>query len=271
MKIRALETPFLGSTLYIPNDEESHPGVIVLHGSDGGLYAYWRLLAQFLCAHGYAALAYCYFGGQDRLAGPREILANIELSKTYEALKWLKALKFVGGKKTAIVGASRGAEHALLLASLLADEKGAQLPDAIAVHSPSDKIIPSWSWDWNDDRCWLLDSKTGEKIWNADACGPDPMKLPEDLKNAWQWNGSPLASGTRIEVEKFPGPYFITHGLADEVWPAAQTQKIEEALKNAKVPHEVHYFEKEGHRFSLDAQNQSNALLLEFLSKHLAD
>ncbi len=52
-KIKELPTPFAGSILYTPNDGKPHPGVVVLHGSEGGSLPYNRLEAQFLAAHGW--------------------------------------------------------------------------------------------------------------------------------------------------------------------------------------------------------------------------
>jgi dienelactone hydrolase len=268
LKIRMEETPFQGSKLYVPTGEGPHPGVLLLHGSGGGTHSAYQLLALYLAAHGYAALAYSYYGSNDGVVGPRETLGNIELLKTYEAFTWLKKSRFVSGRKVALHGTSRGAEQALLLASLLPGT-GFEVPDAVAVHAPTEVVWGSWNWDWDDQRCWFPDpNDSSKKLWNPN-CGPNPIDLSEEENIAWRWQGQPLALDARIEVEKYPGPYFITHGTSDQIWEVEKTRKIESTLKKADCLHECHYFEGEGHQLGLHAENRRNELLVNFLGRHL--
>ena len=267
--VRLEETPFDGSRLYVPTGPGPHPGVILLHGSGGGTHAPYQLLALYLAAHGYAALAFAYYGAKDFLVGPRECLRDVDLFKTYEAFQWLKTSGYSRGKKVAIHGASRGAEQALFLASLLAS-KGLESPDAVAVHAPSDVIYGSWNWDWNDPKCWLPDlNDPSKKIWNA-VCGADPRLLKPEDDIAWRWNAEPFAAGPRIEIEKYLGPVFISHGTADQVWSVEQAKRIEVCLTQLGRKVDCHYFEGEGHQLGALAENRRNQLLLEFLGRHLS-
>src|SRR5580704_17661402 len=52
--------------------------------------------------------------------------------------RWPLCAHELSGDKIGLYGVSRGAEHALLLASLMARDGVAGLPDAIAVHTPPD-------------------------------------------------------------------------------------------------------------------------------------
>lgn len=264
-KVALAKNPFRSSRLYIPNDGQPHPGVLLLHGSEGGSEAFFWSEAQYLAAHGYAALAFCYFDCGYPGQGPHQTLASVEIEKTFEALQWLKQSAYVRGGKTAIFGVSRGAEQSLLVASLSA-EKGVGI-DAILAHSPSDLSNAAWNWDWEDPKCWL-----GEE-WSP-ACGPDPRKGPEgkpmwESLSAWKWKGVPVPVGERIKIENYSGPVFISVGTKDTMWPFEQTQKVEATLKKAGKNPEVHYFEGEDHIFGTEATNKRNQLILNFLSKVL--
>ncbi len=96
-----------------------HPGILVLGGSEGGTN---DLAAAGFAAKGYAPLALAYFrrrpareAGSDSL--PNE-LVNIPLEYFLKATDWLQHQKSVDPRRLAIFGGSRGAEAALLVASI---------------------------------------------------------------------------------------------------------------------------------------------------------
>jgi len=100
----------LVGTLFLPESEGNYPVVIVLGGSEGGLY---EERAAILASHGYAALALAYFGIDPLPAG----LYNIPLEYFKTAIDWLKPQENIDSKKLAVNGFSRGGELALLLGS----------------------------------------------------------------------------------------------------------------------------------------------------------
>ncbi|WP_232686580.1 acyl-CoA thioester hydrolase/BAAT C-terminal domain-containing protein [Halobacterium zhouii] len=99
-------------TLYLPTDDGPHPSVIELHGSGGRR---GDGTAKFLASNGYAALALTYFGDDDQVL-PDE-LEHIPLSYADDAIDWLRDRPEVAAGHVGVVGASRGAEFALLLAA----------------------------------------------------------------------------------------------------------------------------------------------------------
>lgn len=276
LKIKSLETPFPGSLLVVPNDDQPHPGIILLHGSEGGGIPTWKIIATRLAAHGYAVMAYCYYGSTDQLVGPREILADIEVMDVVKALTWLKESHYVQGQKIALEGASRGAELGLLTASLLAQESDLVQLDALSLHSLSDVIWESWSWDWIDERCWLgevpdsaeLSTKSEKHKWNP-KCGIDPRELPEHLKYAWKWKGQVLTPGQNIAAELIRTPTFITHGVKDDLWSVQQARNVEQKMVKSGTYCEAIYFENDGHRLDLDSANIRNERSLQFFAKFL--
>jgi hypothetical protein len=95
--------------------------------------------AAILAAHGFLALPFGYSNGLN--AGD---IINVALDRTAEALAALRAHE-LSGSRIGLYGLSRGAEHALLLASLMARDSIAGLPDAIAVHTPPDVICGAFN------------------------------------------------------------------------------------------------------------------------------
>ncbi len=277
-KLKNFNSPFNGSLLVGPNDGCSHPGILLLHGSEGGGFPASKCSAIRLASEGYVVLAYSYFGSKDGLTGPRETLADIEIQNVLDALIWLKKSELVGGKKVALDGTSRGGELALISASIAFSKlKNFDSLDAIAVHSPGNKVWGPWNHDWIDTRCWLSDmpSSYEEYLANSDQftwnpkCGPDPRSLPENLRYAWKWQNVPLIEGDRIEVENIRCPIFISQGLKDTVWPAQQSLDIEKILIQNKLIHEVAFYENDDHGLCLESSYDRQKRLLSFYEKYL--
>ena len=278
-KILMQGTPFPNSVLYRPNDGNAHPGIVVLHGSEGGSLPYYNLEAQFLAAHGYSVLAFCWYNcNKDTIIGAFSPLENVELRNTIKALAWLKNSPAVGGKKVALVGFSRGAEQSVILGSI-AD--AVKLVDAVAVHTPADVIVSGFNWGATDRRCWICstpdvacfkDTFDLEKWdwdnmrWNP-ACGSYP-DFPEKM-HAWLLDGVALPVNEPIKIENFKKPVFITVGDKDEEWDFNQSVRLADRLKKSGQKVELHIFAGEHHTFSFENENKRHDLLLKFLDKSL--
>jgi acetyl esterase/lipase len=115
---------------YGPSGDGPFPAILLLHGSEGSRSGMIYRTAAILAAHGFLALPFGYSNGSN--AGD---IINVPLDRTAEALAALRAHE-LSGSRIGLYGMSRGAEHALLLASLMARDSIAGLPDAIAVHTP---------------------------------------------------------------------------------------------------------------------------------------
>jgi dienelactone hydrolase len=275
-KIRQVETPFAGSLLYTPNDGKSHPGVIMLHGSEGGSLPYAQLEAQYLAAHGYSVLVFCWYNcNRSPITSPMLPLENVELRKTIQAIEWLRKSSHANGK-VALLGWSRGGEQALLLGSLAASSV-----ELIAVHTPSDTVVAGFSWGAIDKRCWLCTSfdlacfnNTDDPSkwdwkntrWNL-VCG-NPPQYPSTM-NAWLLDGTPLKLDSVIEVEKFQKPIFISVGDKDELWDYKKSIRVSERLKKFNREVELYVFPNERHVFSPVGENRRHELLLKFLGRNL--
>jgi hypothetical protein len=202
-----------------------------------------------LAAHGFLAIPFGYsIGGDVWNAGD---IRDVALDRTAEALAVLHSLPLSG--KVGLYGVSRGAEHALLVTSLMVRDGVHGLPDAVAAHAAPDVICgafiaasfrnsgdPGW-------RCW------------------DPAE------RAWTWRGSSdtLLPTTPIEIERYAGPLFLSHGMRDATWSSAMTQRLEARLLRAARTPEVHLLEGQDHNPYGDDENEHHRKLITFLQRTL--
>lgn len=91
--------------------DEGAPAVLLLGGSEGGLGGRSDRAARELNAAGYHTLAIAYHGGP----GQSTAMSRLPLETFDEALAWLAARPGVDAERMAVLGASTGAEAALLI------------------------------------------------------------------------------------------------------------------------------------------------------------
>lgn len=237
-KIEKLKLPFPGY-LYKPKPRnQSYPAIVFLHGSDGGNGDFWYApgnkphrtgedgfapwLARVYARQGYVTLALCYFDCRHHKGFsdyPPDELVKVDIEGiTQKSVAWLRKQKFVGEHKVGLLGMSRGAEQAILLASLSAPDS-AGTPDAVVSLSPSDHVqiqFPKW---------------TAEAIIRGDAV-------------AWS-NGPAWIYGTHtpslrypIEVEKYKKPLLLTFFSTDPIAPGSvDLSKTIDRYKSAGIDH----------------------------------
>ena len=181
-------------------------GVLVLGGSEGG---YPDDLAAILASNGYAALSLAYFGVDDL---PRE-LAEIPLEYFERALAWLGANPAVIPDRIAIVGTSKGAEAALLVASRVSGVKAvvAYAPSSVAWFCICQNPRPSWSVE-------------GKEV-VAVPPGTDPSYRPaqgEAIRPVvnYLYRLRRMPRGAVIPVERIAAPLLLVAGDHDQLWPS---------------------------------------------------
>ncbi|XP_018422285.1 PREDICTED: acyl-coenzyme A amino acid N-acyltransferase 1-like [Nanorana parkeri] len=99
-------------TIFSPTGEGAYPGIIDMFGGGGGLAEY---RASLLASRGFVVFALAYFGYEDL---PRSF-QKLELEYFEEATDLLLKHPKVAGPQLGVLGVSKGAEIALLLASYL--------------------------------------------------------------------------------------------------------------------------------------------------------
>ena len=145
-----------GENMYWPASTPKG-GIVCLHGSEGGWTGWNDLYCALFAANGFVALSRNYTQNARWLIHPD--IDDVPLEGTQAALAAMRAELAPFGCGLGLFGISRGAEHALLLAQILAEDGCAEVPDAVAVHSPPDATWPafivsdfqtgeSWAGDW---------------------------------------------------------------------------------------------------------------------------
>ncbi|SDN31779.1 BAAT / Acyl-CoA thioester hydrolase C terminal [Methylobacterium phyllostachyos] len=248
--LRIVNRPLAGwGMTYGPPGDGPFPTVMVLHGSEGAWSGYSYLTAAILAAHGFLTFPIGYSqGGNVWNAGN---IVDVPLDRTVEALGVLRALPITG--RVGLYGVSRGAEHALLVTSLMARDAMSGLPDAVAVHAAPDVICGAFvGAEWRD---------AGDPGWQA----WDPAR------RAWTWRGTSdgLPPTTAIEIERYRGPLYLSHGLQDAIWSAAMTMRLRDRLHRHGLDPEVHLLADQGHVPEGEGENAHHRRLIAFLHRTL--
>ncbi|WP_440989417.1 acyl-CoA thioesterase/BAAT N-terminal domain-containing protein [Haloarchaeobius baliensis] len=211
-------------TLYEPPGEGPHPAVLDLHGSAGRLS---DSTAKALANEGYATLAIDYFGDGEPIPDDHR---RVPLSYFDTAVDWLGDQPGVCSGPVGLVGASRGAELALLL--------GARRDWVGAVVSYAGSAI-------------MWDTPSGEPAWTDDG-EPVPHVVADPVPGASVEQGLTDEQVERAtpHVEETDGPVLLLSGGADQVWQSRYLSDLAmERLERADFPHRYahHTYDGVGH------------------------
>lgn len=189
-----------------------HPLIVGLGGSEGGnawATPVWRKQRERFLDQGYAMLAVGYFGTPHSPAQ----LDRISLDGVHAAIVRAARDPRVDGRCIAVIGGSRGAELALLLASHYPDIK------AVVAIVPGSVVFPA-----------LTDAMTTAGFSFHDrplpfvpmTWGATPYLFTHDLRAAFETMMRDEAAVARaaIPVERINGPVLFVSAAQDEMWPS---------------------------------------------------
>lgn len=182
------------------------PAVLLFGGSEGGESE--RYTAAVLASEGYPALSLAYFG-EPGLPGT---LTNIPLDYFAAAARLLAGQPGVDPRHVLALGASRGAEAALLLA-----QNFPGLVHGAILYGPTTRVNPSF---------------------------------PDGVSIAWTLHGVALAAGMPIPVDQISGPILAIAGADDAVWnsPESAAQIVMELDTDRNpYPHKALIYPDAGH------------------------
>jgi hypothetical protein len=207
--------------------EEPRPAILVLGGSEGGLAEDVTRQAIALQAQGYNALHLAYHNAPGKSAK----LKNIPIEDFTRALDWLKRQDGVDPERIGIIGYSKGAEAALLVATRYPGIRAvvAGMPTSVLWDgmSPENFAISNASSSWSEEGKPLASLPYGLP-------GEGPGMLSVFNKGLARLTDFPEAI---IPVERFKGDLLLVCGEADTLWPACpMSDQIVERAKAKGAP-----------------------------------
>lgn len=241
----------LVGTFFHPDDDSSYPGIIILGGSDGGMYEY---IAAQIASHGYATMCLTYFINEENpfclgIPGSEHLpkaLSEIPVEYFGKAIHWLQKQKSVESNKVALFGYSMGGNIGLLLGSIYPEIK------AVAGVTASGFV-------WQGlDREGMKIKETSSLTYQGKPLPYLPYKMPWSMYVIFPWSklthkpikmismytnsikeASPdTLEKTTIPVEKINGPVLLFSGELDYVWPSPiMSEMVMKRLAQHKHPY----------------------------------
>ena len=191
---------------------ERLPLLVGLGGGEGGnawASERWKPQRERFLEQGYALLALGYFGTPN---SPQH-LDRISLDGVHAAIRKAASDPRVDARCIALIGGSRGAELALLLASEYPDIK------AVVAIVPGSAVFPALTDAMTTPGFSLRDQSLPfvPMTWGA-----TPDLLVGNLRGAFETIMRDEAAMVRaaIPVEKINGPVYFVSAAADEMWPS---------------------------------------------------
>lgn len=218
----------LVATWFARADATPGPALLVLGGSEGGKATSMRMAAS-LHEQGYATLALAYFGQE----GLPKQLQSIPLEYFGRALDWLAAQPQVDPDRIGVVGASKGAEAALLLASR--DRR----VRAVVAATPTDHAWQSIDWQgWSDTPSWTEAGAPVAYLRYA------PFHAAAGLRAMYERSvieaTEAAREAARIPLERSEAALLLIAGAQDTLWGAVEaSERIAARLVTAGHPREV--------------------------------
>ena len=200
---------------YFPAGNKS-PAILVLGGSEGGMWTGLARIAQLLQAEGFSTLQLSYF----RAPGQNPKLEMIPLEYFATALQWMTRQPEVDPQRLAILGISRGAEAALLVATRHPELK------AVVAAMPSSVLWAGVSWEdmTFPPNAWSEGGKPLPNMPNDESFGAALSKLAERPQMI-------------IPVERIAGAVLLPCGEADTLWPGClMARQVESRAREHKRP-----------------------------------
>jgi dienelactone hydrolase len=245
-----LEKDGLVGFLHYPAEGGPFPGVIILGGSNGGLYEW---LARAFASNGFAALTLAYF----QYPNLPEELVEIPLEYFERATAWMKAQPKVRAGRLGLAGGSKGGELALLLASrshdfqaIVAWTPGAHVWEGLSQRFFSPDYQPVSSWSLGGRPLPFMPFKASPEDKEKEKKGELASYVKFHLDSLTQADPA-IVEKAAVPVEKIQAPILLVSGTDDQTWPAGEFCAVILArLKKAGFPYEVKHLinEKGGHQ-----------------------
>lgn len=241
-----LEKDGVSGVLYCPAQGGPFPGVVILGGSEGGLF---EPRARAFASNGFAALTLAYFGYPNL---PDE-LVEIPLEYVERATAWMKTRPEVRAGRLGLVGGSKGGELALLVASRSRDF-GAVVAMTPAAHAWEGHTLRFFSPDYQPVSSWSLGGRPLPYLPFQVTPEEKEREKNGELESFVEYFSRALAQAdsatlerAAIPVERMSASLLLISGTDDRIWPAEEScATILARLKKAGFAHEVRHVSIEG-------------------------
>ena len=241
-----LEQDGLRGFLYYPAEGGPFPGIIMIGGSEGGLYEGW---AQALASNGFAALTLAWFN----YPGVPDELVEIPLEYFDRAAAWMTAQTSVRAGGLGLIGGSKGGEAALLAASRNKEFRAVAALTP-AAHMWEGHTLRFFSPDYKPVSSWSLGGQPLPFVSFKVTAQDKEKEMKGELDSFVFFFRDGLAAENparvaeaAIPVERINGPILLVSGTDDRIWPAGDfCESIKARLKGAGFPHEVRHLSIEG-------------------------
>lgn len=210
---------FVGK-LVIPPGRGPFPTLLAFGGSEGGLSG-GLSYADELVPQGYAVLALAYF----REAGLPTALKNLPLEYFDGAMDWVRSRPEVDATRLGVIGASRGGELALLLASRYPELRAA-VADAPSGYVWGSTVPPGAAWashdaglpfiPWNGLNPQQLTTSSGTRAWALTPVFEDDIRAATDAQK----------EAARIPIENAGAAVALFAGADDQLWPSCAMARV---------------------------------------------
>lgn len=235
---------------YFAKDNLINKTAIILIG--GGQWGdYW---ANEFSKKEMVALSLPYTGKK----GLPKLPENIDLEYFENAMNWLQSQKEVNSEKIIVMGASRNAELALVIASIFTNTiKGviAYSPSSVSWSNTvlpynSNELKPSWKYKGIDIPYIHMEKISGN------------MSNKVEMIDYWEkgLSKTDLVEHAVIKVENISGPILLFSGIDDKVWPSVKmADMIEKRLEENNFDYAFNnfQFEKAGHLISRNPEQRT--------------
>ena len=196
----------------------THPGVLLLGGSEGGLGAGATKEARVLAKAGFNVLQLLFFGAP----GEPAMLVDVPLETFTKGLAYLRAQSGVDPKRIGLLGGSKGGEAVLIVA---AREPGIK---AVISTMPSSVSWPGINYAPTMAASWTVNGAPMPYL--PYAFGPNTHSVFDIYNDGLK--GIDAHPEAITPVEKITGAIMLVCGEADTLWPSCpMTDQIAARLK----------------------------------------
>jgi len=248
-----------GAYIHFPSSQKPLPVIITLGGAEGGL-SFTQEEADSMAKERFIIMRFGYF--KYSKSTMKQTLDEIRIEKVKDAIEWLKKNPLVDSTRIGLLGISKGAELALLVASKTNSVK------AVAAHVPSHVVwygmgklkgLNKSSWTYQGKPIAFLPYAKPKSGWFT-------KRIAEFYEAGIESFPDKIPPAT-IPVENISGPIFLSSGGQDDIWPSAfMAYEIEKRLQTKGFPFEITHlhFAGAGHGiFGLvPAQNDEKSMNL---------